>query len=211
MNSRLVKDLQFALNNDLPGNRAHMEMISYARPSAEIVRELKVNPKQSAVLILLYQENNEWYFPLIKRQAYDGVHSKQISLPGGQMDETDVDLSYTSIRETHEEIGVEPHKIKLLGQLSEIYIPPSNFLVQPYVGYLKESVPFIREEAEVSRIIKTSLTQLLQLPIEKRDKFVRTGNIKMEVSSFIIDDEVVWGATAMMLNEFRTLLLEKVL
>jgi hypothetical protein len=79
------------------------------------------------------------------------------------------------------------------------------------VGYLKESVPFIREEAEVSRIIKTSLTELLQLPIEKRDKFVRTGNIKMEVSSFIIDDEVVWGATAMMLNEFRTLLLEKVL
>lgn len=210
MESQLVKNLQFALSNELPGNRAHREMISYARPSAEIVQTLNVNPRHSAVLILLYQEDEQWHFPLIKRQAYNGVHSKQISLPGGQVDEGDVDLAFTSLRETHEEIGVAPDRIKLIGQLSEIYIPPSNFLVTPFVGYLNQHTEFIREEKEVNRIIKTGVKELMDLSIEKRDKFVRDGNVKMEVSSFIIDNEVVWGATAMMLNEFRTVLKEMI-
>lgn len=211
MDSRLVKELQIALTNTLPGNRAHQEMISYARPSAEIVRALDVKPRQSAVLLLLYQEDEEWYFPLIKRQAYNGVHSKQISLPGGQVDEGDRDLAFTSLRETHEEIGVAPERVTLIGQLSEIYIPPSNFLVTPFVGFLNTQTEFVREEKEVNRIIKTSVQELIDTSIEKREKFVRDGNLRMEVSSFIIDNEVVWGATAMMLNEFRTLLKEEIL
>jgi 8-oxo-dGTP pyrophosphatase MutT (NUDIX family) len=211
MKANLTEELKRALQAELPGNRAHQQMISYSRPSAEIIKTLDVNPKQSAVLILLYQEDNEWYFPLIKRQEYNGVHSRQISLPGGQFDKGDIDLEYTSLRETHEEIGIAPKDIKVLGRLSEIYIPPSNFLVSPFVGYLEKRSDFIAEESEVDRIIKTSLREFLDLKIEKRDKYIRDGNLRMEVSSFIIDNEVVWGATAMMLNEFRTLLLEKVL
>lgn len=204
----LIKELQIALKDKLPGNRAHKEMISYSRPSAEVIRTLEVSPRESAVLILLYRENNNWYFPLIKRQEYDGVHSKQISLPGGKYENTDLDLAFTSIRETKEEIGVNPDKIKMIGHLSEIYIPPSNFLVKPFVAYLEEYNGFIPDKVEVDIIIKTSVNELINLPIEKSKKYFPQKNEKTMVSSFIIDDEVVWGATAMMLNEFRTLLKE---
>ena len=210
MNENLINRLHSALSLTLPGNRAHQEMISYARPSAEIIRDLKVSPRESAVLILLYQEKGEWYFPLIKRQEYDGVHSKQIGLPGGQYELGDKSLEQTSIRETNEELGVDPSKVKIIGQLSEIYIPPSNFLVKPYIAHLSEFKEFIPDTVEVDRVIKTSLKDLMGYPIEKREKFVQQGKLKLQVSSFIIENEVVWGATAMMLNEFRTLLREKI-
>jgi 8-oxo-dGTP pyrophosphatase MutT (NUDIX family) len=210
MTRDLISRLEFALSRELPGNRAHQEMISYSRPSAEIVRTLNVKPRESAVLILLYQDEGDWFFPLIKRQEYDGVHSKQIGLPGGQFEADDKDLEYTSIRETKEELGVDPARIKIIGQLSEIYIPPSNFLVKPYVAHLNEFREFIPDEVEVNRVIKTSVLDLLSLQIEKRDKYIQNGKLKMEVSSFIIDQEVVWGATAMMLNEFRTILKENI-
>lgn len=206
MNEDLIIALKKALKEELPGNSAHQEMFSYSRPSAEVIRELNVNPRESAVLILLYKENGNWYFPLIKRQEYDGVHSKQIGLPGGQYEEDDKDLEYTSIRETKEELGVDPSKVTILGQLSELYIPPSNFLVKPYIGYLDEVQEFIPDEVEVSKVIITSVSELISLPIEQKSKFVRDGNLKMMVSSFIIEQETVWGATAMMLNEFRMIL-----
>jgi 8-oxo-dGTP pyrophosphatase MutT (NUDIX family) len=202
----LIIKLEEALKSALPGNRAHQEMISYSRPIAEVVRELDVNPRESAVLILLYQENENWYFPLIKRQEYNGVHSKQIGLPGGKFEIGDKDLQYTSIRETKEELGVDPDHIQILGNLSEIYIPPSNFIVKPYIGYLSKFKEFVPDKYEVNRVIKTSLENLISLPIEKKEKFIRDGNLKAKVSSFIIDNEVVWGATAMILNEFRTII-----
>ncbi len=204
MTSGFLSALENELRKTLPGNEAHKEMISYSRASAEVIRKLNANPRESAVLILLYKEDGHWYFPLIKRQEYDGVHSKQIGLPGGKFEKADKDLEATSIRETMEELGVDPSGIQILGSLTEIYIPPSNFLVKPYVGYLSDFKGFIPDITEVNRVIITSLPSLIKLAIEKKKEVLREGNISVKVASFMIDDEVVWGATAMMLNEFKT-------
>ena len=208
MTGHILTELQKALSKTLPGNRAHQQMISYARPSAEVIRAMDVTPKESAVLLLLYKKNDRLYFPLIKRPEYDGVHSRQIGLPGGQREKKDRDLFATAVRETNEEIGADVNNISILGSLSEIYIPPSNFLVKPVVGFYDPFKTFIPDKSEVSRILTSSLDELINLKIEKKYLYIRKDKYKTPVSCFLIENEIVWGATAMILYEFRTLLLE---
>ena len=208
MIDRMISDIKTALSNPLPGNRAHQEMISYSRPSAEVIRAMDVTPKESAVLILLYQLNDQLCFPLILRPEYDGVHSRQIGLPGGQKEKQDKDLVATAIRETSEEIGANVKQIKILGALTEIYIPPSNFLVKPVVALYEPLNDFVPDKTEVSRILTSSLNELIELNIEKRKVFIRHQRHQTTVSCFIIDEEIVWGATAMILSELRAIIIE---
>lgn len=208
MIDRIISDIKIALNNPLPGNRAHQEMISYSRPSAEVIRAMDATPKESAVLILLYKLKDQLCFPLILRPEYDGVHSRQIGLPGGQKDKQDKDLIATAIRETYEEIGANVNHINVLGALTEIYIPPSNFLVKPVVAFYDPISEFKPDKTEVSRILTSSLNELIDLNIEKKEVFIRHQKNKTGVSCFIIDKEIVWGATAMILSELRNLISE---
>ena len=208
MIDRIINNIKIALNNPLPGNRAHQKMISYSRPSAEIIRAMDANPKESAVMILLYKLNDRLCFPLILRPEYDGVHSRQIGLPGGQKDKTDKDLIETALRETYEEIGANVNHINVLGALTEIYIPPSNFLVKPVVAYYDPVSEFKADETEVSRIFTSSLDELIDLNIEKREIFIRHQKNKTSVSCFMIEEEIVWGATAMILSELRMFISE---
>ena len=208
MIDRIINDIKIALNNPLPGNRAHQEMISYSRPSAEVIRAMDATPKESAVLILLYKLNDRLCFPLILRPEYDGVHSRQIGLPGGQKEKQDKDLIATAIRETYEEIGANVNHISILGELTEIYIPPSNFLVKPVVAYYDPISEFKPDKTEVSRILTSSLNELIDLRIEKKEVFIRHQKHQTTVSCFIIEEEIVWGATAMILSELRTLIIE---
>ena len=208
INNRILFEIESSLNKKLPGNRAHQRMISYARPSAEVIRALNANPKQSAVLILLYQKNNEFYLPLIRRPEYDGVHSRQIGLPGGQKEKSDKNLIETAVRETNEEIGADKKHIRILGSLTEIYIPPSNFLVQPIVGYYSETTKFKPDLREVSKLLSLSLRDLLNSKITQKKIRIRKDENKTSVSCYIVENEIVWGATSMMLNEFKTLLEE---
>jgi 8-oxo-dGTP pyrophosphatase MutT (NUDIX family) len=206
MTAQIINVLKKALNEKLPGNEAHQKIMSYARPSAEVIRAMDANPKESAVLILLYKKNNRLHFPLILRPEYDGVHSRQVGLPGGQKENTDKDLIATAVRETHEEIGAVKSHITIIGTLTEIYIPPSNFLVKPVIGIYKPFKTFIPDKSEVAQILTSSLQELIDLKIEIRDIYIRNDKTKTKVSCFIIENEIVWGATAMILYEFRTLL-----
>jgi len=206
MNKDILTTLSNALSKELPGNVAHKQIYSYSRPSVEIVESLGITPKQSAVLILLYKHNNKICFPLIVRPEYNGVHSRQIGLPGGKKEKEDVSLISTAIRETQEEIGAIEDNITVLGSLSEIYIPPSNFIVKPVIGYYEPHSEFIPDKHEVSRIITSSLDQLINMEVVKSKLFIREDNFKTEVSSYIIENEIVWGATAMILKELQHLL-----
>lgn len=192
----------------LPGLHAHREVMSYIRESAEEVRKSGKAARQSAVMLLLYPHLDQMHTSLIIRPEYEGVHSGQIALPGGAMEAEDLDLMATALRETEEEIGLSPTQVEVLGALSEIFIPPSNFLVQPFVGLTTSRPNFIPDPREVAGVLEVPVADLLlEGAIRKRSITLRDG-LRLKVDCFELGGKVVWGATAMMLAEFKGLLSE---
>ena len=163
--------------------------------------------KQSAVLALFYPDNNDkTKLILILRKTYKGVHSAQVGFPGGKVEDDDESLIFTALRETQEEIGVPMQNIEILKALTQVYIPPSNFYVHPFIGYTKSKPNFIKEESEVESLIEVELTHFLddQSIITKTVSTSYQENV--EVPAFTLNGHVVWGATAMMLSEIKDLL-----
>ncbi|MGO2357557.1 NUDIX hydrolase [Mesonia sp.] len=193
---------------DLFGEKAHMEMSPNFRTKE--LRELDVvkkNPRKAAVLALFYpNKSDETYIVLILRNTYKGIHSAQMGFPGGKVELTDKDLEETAIRETYEEVGVRPENINILKKLTKIYIPPSNFWVYPFIGTANHTPNFVRQETEVEKIVEVSLEDFLNESnlVEKR---LSTSYAKeVDVPAFLLNGHVVWGATAMMLNEVKMVL-----
>lgn len=164
------------------------------------------HPKLSSVLILLLERRGKIFFVVTQRQEYDGVHSGQISLPGGQFEQNDLNLEKTAIRETQEEIGISIDKISVLGKLSDLYIPPSNFKVTPYVGVIFENPMYKKDELEVAKIIEVPIDELLDESNVKIKSFYGTSGLKIEAPYFHVQDIEIWGATAMILSEFKEIL-----
>jgi 8-oxo-dGTP pyrophosphatase MutT (NUDIX family) len=162
---------------------------------------------KSSVLVLLFpgRETAQPTFVVTLRPTYEGIHSGQISLPGGRFELTDENLMQTALRETDEEIGMDPAEVTIIGQLTELYIPPSNYLVQPFVGFTSGSPVFNPQQKEVEQIIEIHVRQLLD---EKnvREKEISVAGIQFSAPSFVIDGTTIWGATAMILNEFKEIL-----
>lgn len=206
----LIEILFEELNNDLPGEKAHELMSPSNRPPAKAIAESNIKPKLSATLLLLYPKNNEIHFALIQRPDYKGTHGGQISFPGGKQEGSET-LKETALRETHEEIGVLPEKIQILGELTSVYIPPSNFLVSPFLGFLDDTPSFIPDEIEVDDIIEIKVLDLLNEELIKKKK-IQVGEYTeqpffIEVPYFELNYNTVWGATAIMLSEFRQILI----
>lgn len=201
-----IEKLRANMAGDLPGNIAHNEMMSYARAQAYEVRTSRTDYREGAVLMMLYPHEEVYFTSLIVRPDYDGVHSGQIAFPGGAKEKQDADLMQTALRETHEEVGVHSSAIQIIGALSEIYIPPSNFLVQPYIGVLTERPVFAADEFEVAEILEEPISTFLS-PKAVQDMIVNlhTGK-QLDVKAFNVQGHTVWGATAMMLAEFRALM-----
>ncbi len=165
------------------------------------------NPKKAAVLILLYPDVDlQTNFVLIHRKKYPGTHSGQISFPGGKVEKKDIDLRATALRETHEEIGVSSEKIKLIRSLSEVYIPPSNFMVYPFMGITNEFPVFSRQESEVEQIVEVPLANFMDDTNVYTEELTTFYAKNITVPVFKLNGHVVWGATAMMLSEVKELL-----
>lgn len=143
---------------------------------------------------------------LILRKTYKGVHSNQIAFPGGKVEDGDVDLVHTALRETHEEVGVPPDKVMILKSLSTVYIPPSNYEVQPFVGMLDRPLSFVPQESEVESLIEVSLMDFLDDGLIFNQKLTTSYATNIEVPTFKLNGYTVWGATAMMLSEIKELL-----
>jgi 8-oxo-dGTP pyrophosphatase MutT (NUDIX family) len=164
-----------------------------------------INPDHAAVMLLLYPDKNlNTRMSFILRNKYNGVHSNQVSFPGGKIDKLDDNLSQTAIRETVEELGVNESNINIIKPLTQIYIPPSNFNVQPFVATYDEKPFFYPDSFEVSKVIEPLLEDLFK--VKNIDSLITLQNKNILVPSFNIEGHVVWGATAMILNEFITLM-----
>jgi 8-oxo-dGTP pyrophosphatase MutT (NUDIX family) len=163
--------------------------------------------KRAGVMALFYPDASmQTHLALILRKTYKGVHSAQIGFPGGKYEDQDKTLQHTAIRETWEEIGVPQHKIEVIKQMTQVYIPPSNFYVQPFIGIATKTPKFIKQDEEVEAIVEVSLAQFLD---EKSigNKLVATSYTKkIEVPAYELNGHIVWGATAMMLSEIKDIL-----
>lgn len=198
-----ISVLKQQLEKELPGYKAQEKMEPSTRKRFLVELKHQEPQRESAVLILLFPENNDFSFALIERQTYKGVHSGQISLPGGQVEKTDNSLQTTALRETEEEIGIPYSDVNIIGELSSLYIPPSNFNVKPFVGFIDYKPLFNPNFHEVKRIISVPLQELLH-PDTATTKTIciHTGE-QIDVPCFYPQQAIVWGATAMILNEFK--------
>jgi len=190
----------------LGGLNSHLKMIPKERKLFSQQNIEKMQPKKAAVLALFYPKfNNETFFLLILRANYNGTHSSQISFPGGKFELFDKDLEYTALRETYEEVGVQINEVRIKKQLSDTFIPPSNFIVRPYMGVAMRT-PNFNHNHEVEKIIEVKLSDLLS------DKTITTKNLttsymkNIDIPCFKLNNYTVWGATAMMLSEIKDLL-----
>jgi 8-oxo-dGTP pyrophosphatase MutT (NUDIX family) len=159
--------------------------------------------RSSAVIILFYYQAKNIYFPLILRTKYPGVHSGQVSFPGGAQEVTDKNLEETALRECNEEIGVDISKIEIFGSLTDIYIEPSNFYVHPYVARFQEQPEFRIDREEVEELLKISVDELINGPVKMKKKII--NEMPYEIPYFDIQDQFIWGATAMILSELKDL------
>lgn len=169
----------------------------------------KRKPLNAGVMALFYPNlKNETMLVLIQRKTYKGVHSGQIGFPGGRKEVRDRDILDTALRETYEEVGVRPSNIKVLRELTKIYIPPSNFWVYPYLGVCKNTPHFRRQESEVEELLLIKLEDLMNKDHVVIETLTTSYGETIKVPAFTLNGEIVWGATAMMLNEVKSLLRE---
>ncbi len=157
---------------------------------------------------MLFKRDGRFYFPLIQRPEYGGIHGGQIGLPGGKEEPEDHDRIATALRETSEEIGVDTTQVKILGILTELYVQASNYNVLPVIGYLPVVPKYQPDPLEVSDVIECSVDELVDDNIMREKELIIRNNIKIKAPCFEIDHHIVWGATAMMLSEFKTILRE---
>jgi 8-oxo-dGTP pyrophosphatase MutT (NUDIX family) len=201
--------LKERLRQPLPGLEAQIKLAPVNR-----IKDLKnvtgpLDARESAVLALLFPyKNRDVGILLIKRTVDGSVHSGQISFPGGKKEDCDPDLTATALRETYEETGIPPENVTVLGTLSKIYIHPSNFNVFPYVGYINYE-PEVSANSEVEKPLKIPISELLD-PVFPVNKEItgKDGNI-YSVPCYYIQNEIIWGATAMMLSELLAILIEE--
>jgi 8-oxo-dGTP pyrophosphatase MutT (NUDIX family) len=206
---KLLKSLYFELDNQLPGETSHLKMAPYKRANAKEVLSTKITPRLASTLLLLHEKNNSINFTLIKRPNYNGTHGGQISFPGGKLEENET-IMEAAIRETEEEIGISKESINLLGQLTQVYIPPSNFLITPFIGFLDAEPNYFPDAREVERIIDIPISELLDESLVKKKKISvdNYGKDKFYIDApyYELQNSVVWGATALVLSEFKDIL-----
>ncbi len=197
---RFFSNLKEILNKPLPGLTAQLNMVTDPRPGNQVYTEVQDSCKRAGVLVLLYLKDRRVFVVLTRRTDLVERHQSQISFPGGRQDEGE-SLEQTSLRETKEELGIQSAAIQILGKLTPLYIPPTNYCIYPVVAQMKGSPQFKPSPYEVAEVLEIPLDHLLDPQTLRREIWTLHGT-QVEVPFFSFNDHKIWGATAMVLAEF---------
>jgi 8-oxo-dGTP pyrophosphatase MutT (NUDIX family) len=203
--NRFPELLKAELQKPLPGIEVQLQMAPPDRSLKDFPRVPLEDASIAAVLIILYQHNDSVYTVFIQRPDYEGVHSGQISFPGGRREMKDTDIIKTALREANEEVGVDLFRISVIGTLTPLFIPVSKTIVTPVVGWTNNRPEFKIQEDEVVYLIEGDLKKFLNPSIIKIERFEIRGEMR-DIKYFDYDGHVIWGATAMILNELLTII-----
>ena len=196
-----LNEIKKVLTEPLPGTRSQGKMAPPHRSVELRIPKPGAQVRDSAVLILLWPDGNQVSTVFILRPEYDGVHSNQIAFPGGKYEINDVDFIATALREAQEEVGINPETVSILGQLSPLFIPPSQFMVYPIVGYTTVDPVFIPDPIEIKEVIPCHLLDFLQKDAFTIEDLKVGERILHNIPCYKIGKRLIWGATAMIFNE----------
>jgi 8-oxo-dGTP pyrophosphatase MutT (NUDIX family) len=200
-----ARELQAEIVKGLPGTEVQWSMASSDRMVKNFPKAPGKDAALAGVLILLYPNDGKVNIAFIQRPDYEGVHGGQISFPGGKKEIHDFDLIITAKRESAEETAIDPDMVEVIGMLTPLFIPVSNILVTPVVAWADKRPEFRADPVEVEFIIEASLERFLEGSIIR----TRPWNVRGEnltIRYFDYEGHVIWGATAMMLNELLVII-----
>lgn len=202
----LVDFFEQKMKEPLPGLSAQLKMEPPHRNN-----EFRKNPdfsnyRRSAVLIILWVDQDILKTAFILRPEYDGFHSNQIAFPGGKSEKSDQSFIHTALREANEEVGINPASVKVVGSLTPLFIPPSKFIVYPIIGITKSQPDFKTDQREVEALLVTDISIFQQTENIVKQQFIVRDTIIDDIPCYKMGSHFVWGATAMILSELLELI-----
>jgi 8-oxo-dGTP pyrophosphatase MutT (NUDIX family) len=196
-----IEKLKSELSEKLPGVRAHLKLAPETRINDLKTENPPAHALESAVLIILYPIAGRLHTVVILRNEYDGAHSGQISLPGGKAEKSDHDFMFTALREAHEEIGIIPAEMEVLGQLSRFYVRPSNFIIYPFIAFSRKRPEFHPDSVEVQKVVEIDIFEEINYKKVVNRTLTFKNNYQVVAPGFPVKGEFMWGATAMIFSE----------
>ena len=209
MNNLFIENLKTSIQKGLPGETSHIRMSPLKRPLSSLALQEATNVRESAVAIILFLKEDRFQCILIQRPVYEGTHSGQVAFPGGKKDLEDAHLEYTARREAFEEVGIQLTENLLIGELTEVFIPVSGFKVKPFI-YFHETTPELTpDEREVAEIFTFSIENLIdEQSFSSMEIKFPNGIVQKNIPCFNLSQKQIWGATALILNELRDIILK---